>query len=208
MFVEFAKGFQSAYVTTALFSVAVSHEPFHQESPKSISNSTMVLSGNTMTLRPTGSRASLKDVQSFLQREDPATSTLSEPKYIPLTCPFPPTSSPPRTVLPNPLPYQVHFKPLPKTPRSPYRCQAMADEAEGTDCCTVPLSTPSQMTWRIRFVANPAHLRLKALQNIIWQIGGTWEGCGRDTAMGGGKEKVVGVAYEGVGRSSLAVAVQ
>ena len=30
-----------------------------------------------------------------------------------------------------------------------------------------------------------------------------WQGRGRDTALGGGRERVVGVAYDGVGRSSL-----
>ena len=46
-------------------------------------------------------------------------------------------------------------------------------------------------------------LRLKALHNIAWKRGMVWQGRGRDTALGGGRERVVGIAYDGVGRSSL-----
>jgi len=59
------------------------------------------------------------------------------------------------------------------------------------------------LTWRIRSVGNPVYLRLKALHNVIWKGGMVWEGRGRDTALGGGRERIVGVAYDGVGRSSL-----
>jgi len=52
-------------------------------------------------------------------------------------------------------------------------------------------------------VDNPVHLRLKALHNVVRKGGMIWQGRGRDTALGGGRERVVGVAYDGVGRSSL-----
>lgn len=52
-------------------------------------------------------------------------------------------------------------------------------------------------------MGNPVYLRLKALHNVIWKGGMVWEGRGRDTALGGGRERIVGVAYDGVGRSSL-----
>lgn len=73
-----------------------------------------------------------------------------------------------------------------------------------------PLGSPSSynpflhpVTWRIRSVGNPAYLRLKALHNVICKGGMVWEGRGRETALGGGRERVVGVAYDGIGRSSL-----
>jgi len=66
-----------------------------------------------------------------------------------------------------------------------------------------PALCESQLSWRIRSVGNPAFLRLKALHNIVLRRGVMWEGSGRDTALGGGRERVVGVAYEGVGRSLL-----
>ena len=47
------------------------------------------------------------------------------------------------------------------------------------------------------------HLRLKSLRNITRKGSMTWEGKGRDTALGGGRERVVGIAYDGVGTSSL-----
>ncbi|KAF9532108.1 hypothetical protein CPB83DRAFT_848360 [Crepidotus variabilis] len=226
-FVELAKGFQNAYVTAALFSVAVSYEAFDEENArrsKATASTDVIARRLPATLKPSGSRASLKDVKLFLQREESTSVSglcysttspsdpLPEPKYIPLICPFPPTSfsTPPRTILPTPLPYQIHFKPIPKPSRSPFRCQAMgSDEGSNTECYPSASSLPSQpvlptqITWRIRFVANPAYLRLKALQNIVWSAGGQWEGCARETALGGGRERVVGVAYEGVGRSAL-----
>jgi len=52
-------------------------------------------------------------------------------------------------------------------------------------------------------VGNPVYLRLKALHNVVRKGGMFWEGRGKDTALGGGRERIVGVAYDGVGRSSL-----
>ena len=52
------------------------------------------------------------------------------------------------------------------------------------------------------------YLRLKALHNVVWRCGMVWQGRGRDTALGGGRERVVGVAYDGVGRSSLSCEIK
>jgi len=162
-----------------------------------------------------GSRASVYDVKTFLTGSIRGEDDLegSPPaKYIPLTSPYLPID-PPRTILPDVLPYHLHFNPIPQTIRSPFHHHAHAEmhtmypsfEATKRLSDAVPLSQVplGQLSWRIRCVGNPAYLRLKAVQNIVWRKGIEWEGCGRDTAMGGGRERVIGVAYEGVGRSNL-----
>ena len=63
------------------------------------------------------------------------------------------------------------------------------------------------MVIRERAVGNPMYLRLKALHNIVWTRGVLWEGRARETSLGGGRERVLGVACEGVGRSALPVGV-
>lgn len=59
------------------------------------------------------------------------------------------------------------------------------------------------VAWRIRTVENPVFLRLKALQNVLWEEGVNWQGKAREGSLGAGREKVVKVAFEGVGRSWL-----
>lgn len=209
-FVELAKNIQSAYVTAALFSVTMSYED-NQEFFSTKGNSGIMNSVNR-TLRPPGSRASQNDVKIFLTlptvsiRCEDDSQCSPPPKCIPLTSPFPPTE-PPRTILPDPLPYQLHFNSVPQPIRSPFHhaSSEMHTMYPGTQCLSDALSqVPSgQLSWRIRCVGNPAYLRLKAVQNIVWKNGIKWEGCGRDTAMGGGRERVIGIAYEGVGRSNL-----
>ncbi len=99
------------------------------------------------------------------------------------------------------------FPTPPPIPRSPFR---------------LPY-TPSHLTSRLRPVANPLMLRLRAVQNVCEAYGLVYEGddhpggpCvgrgqGGPGACGGGhglkereaREKVVGVAWEGIGRSGL-----
>jgi len=228
-FVELAKGFQNAYVTAALFSVSVSHDLYddrpHEtvvsekttilavsQTPSCIHSTTTMgtIKGARTKLRPAGSRVSVGDVATFLSpssvtviREDDVSSSFTPPpRYIPLSSPFPVTESP-RTALPDPLPYQLHFKPIPAPIRSPYRFHALSSEMHTMYPSNDPALCESQLSWRIRSVGNPAFLRLKALHNIVLRRGVMWEGSGRDTALGGGRERVVGVAYEGVGRSLL-----
>ncbi|KAF8956079.1 hypothetical protein BDZ97DRAFT_221650 [Flammula alnicola] len=98
-------------------------------------------------LRPSGYRASALDIAKFL---DPTTqqqqvvgssasisakasaspsaaaAAAAAPKYIPLTSPFPPTEKP-RTLLPDPLPYKLIFKPVPSPSRSPFRFHALSE---------------------------------------------------------------------------------
>jgi len=213
--VELAKNIQSAYVTAALFSVTVSYEDGHENHAVFSARRTC---SSTDNLGSPGSRASANDVKIFLTgsiRGEDGMECSPPAKYIPLTSPYPPTE-PPRTTLPDPLPYRLHFQPIPQTIRSPFHRHAHAEmhtmyPTLVTQCLsdTVPFShIPfGQLSWRIRCVGNPAYLRLKAVQNIVWRKGVKWEGCGRDTAMGGGRERVIGVAYEGVGRSNLSYSI-
>ncbi|CAA7268065.1 unnamed protein product [Cyclocybe aegerita] len=228
-FVELARGFQNAYVTVALFSVAAScdsfddRDPLAYEADSAKQDTLAVAQAPRPKLRPAGSRASVQDVAKFLCPVAPAVASSSDerssspshdtsapceplPRYIQLTCPFPPTA-PPRTPLPDPLPYKLHFQPIPTPTRSPFRFHALSElhtmyPASEPEPCLLSAGV-GQITWRIRSVGNPAYLRLKALHNVVWRRGVKWEGCGRETALGGGRERVVGVAYEGVGRSLL-----
>ncbi|PPQ79857.1 hypothetical protein CVT25_002912 [Psilocybe cyanescens] len=232
-FVELAKGFQNAYVTTALFSVAASYDNFDDreldvpdasgKNTTSISSSQDLSSSLSKTpsrsttrpkLRPAGYRVSSSDVTIFLdptplllgsQISNDIAKSSPTPRYIPLTSPFPLNGSP-RTVLPDPLPYRLYFKPVPSPTRSPFRFHALSElhtMYPSSDPAPSATHAPGQVSWRIRSVGNPVHLRLKALHNIMWKRGVQWEGVARETALGGGRERVVGVAYEGIGRSLL-----
>ncbi|KAF8808047.1 hypothetical protein BYT27DRAFT_7211658 [Phlegmacium glaucopus] len=215
-FVELAKEFQQAYVNMAL---STSIEPGKWEAG---SGQTHILDPNSsMNVRGDRSPSSLSDERSGSGLDTIIASnsiTLGasippSPNYIPLRSPFSP-SDPPRTVLPDPLPYRLTFKPIPMPVRSPFRFHALSElhtiyPSISTDpsllnsssCCLFSHQGP--VIWRIRSVSNPVYLRLKALHNVIWRSGMMWEGRGRDTALGGGRERIVGVAYDGVGRSSL-----
>ena len=226
IFVELAKGFQTTYAGAALFSLSASHDNFDasafcdpagEDTNKSVRGTwervLPVNDSRVPRLRPAGYRASVSDVSCFLASTSPVGSGLSDqssskanspPKYIPLTSPYPPTDIP-HTVLPDPLPYRLIFKPIPSTSRSPFRFHAMSElHTMYPSSNPFPLAIASgQATWRLRSVGNPVHMRLKALHNMVKRYGMKWEGAARETALGGGRERVVGVAYEGVGKSML-----
>jgi len=60
----------------------------------------------------------------------------------------------------------------------------------------------------MRPVANPEILRLRALQNLMCARGKEWEGRGREGGLGCGKERMLGIAFEGRGPSSLGCEVR
>ncbi|KIJ97923.1 hypothetical protein K443DRAFT_681199 [Laccaria amethystina LaAM-08-1] len=142
-----------------------------------------------------------------LDREDDVFYTLM-PRYIPLnssSSPSPSSSSlSPRTVLPNPLPYPLVFKPIPAPSRSPF---SMHLHTTFPSSASVFRNGSTGVVIRERAVGNPMYLRLKALHNIVWTRGVLWEGRARETSLGGGRERVLGVACEGVGRSALPVSL-
>lgn len=238
-FVEIAKEFQQTYVN-----LAISNSPEHGSERETGSREKCGCgdvpypnsSRHSGKLREPGYRVSQCDVTAFLNVSSPeavssseagpgldsTTSSISQddtslrppPRYIPLRPPQ--KSNPPRTILPDNLPYRRVFKPLPMPIRSPFRCHALSELHTTYPSISDPSSfinasssynnlflNHGPLTWRIRSVENPVYLRLKALHHVIWKGGMVWQGRGRDTALGGGRERVVGVAYDGVGRSSL-----
>ncbi|EPQ60118.1 hypothetical protein GLOTRDRAFT_97465, partial [Gloeophyllum trabeum ATCC 11539] len=73
----------------------------------------------------------------------------------------------------------------------------------------LPAPAPSRpATWRLRPIANPVLLRLKALQNCCGAKRLAWEGRAREGSLGCGRERLVGIAWEGRGRSGLRVEVR
>lgn len=171
------------------------------------------------------------------------------PEYIPLP-PMPRASADPdapfpMTALPNPLPYKTHFKPVLSPSRSPFRFHALSElhtvyPSYKTSSPAHSLSLkgaggepPRVVTWRIRSVANPMFLRMRACQNIL-----RIDGQGADQEMeklmvrqrqraqltqvahqaaqqgvnpsalllatvGSGRERVTGIAYEGLEETTL-----
>lgn len=145
-------------------------------------------------LRPPGYRASPKDVALLAMTES---SSSDSTKCIPLISPFPPVH-PPRTTLPDPLPYPIIFKPQILPAPSPLKRFARS--------ALMNASRTVGPVARQRYIPNPMFLRLQALKNIVWERGVDWEGHGRDGMLGCGKEKVIGLAFEETGRSLLAIA--
>ena len=70
-----------------------------------------------------------------------------------------------------------------------------------------PREAPAMLRYRIRPVANPVLLRLKALQNVCAGEGVEWEGRAREGALGFGCDRLHGIAFDGIGRSRLGLEV-
>ena len=158
--------------------------------------------------RPAGTRARSKDVKIFLGVIEPTHDT-TPVQYIPLVSPFPP-AYPPRTELPNPLPYPIVFKPHPPIRRSPFRLldkesRSTLNRLQKLKSVTGESRVYDGTNLRFRLVGNPAYLRLKALQNVLYERGYIWEGHGNDCGFSSGKETLHGVAFEGIGPSLLSV---
>lgn len=66
-----------------------------------------------------------------------------------------------------------------------------------------PRDAPAGLRCRFRPIANPVLLRLKALQNVCAGEGVEWEGRAREGALGFGRDRLQGIAFEGIGRSRL-----
>ncbi|EJF67118.1 hypothetical protein DICSQDRAFT_151469 [Dichomitus squalens LYAD-421 SS1] len=184
--IDLAAQFQRAYVRATMFSAGVdlygersrSTSGSRSRSPvgrvRYASSSRRLESG----LKPEGYRASSLDVQLFadldMYRDD------SAPQYqrtlIPLFAPSSDSAPAHERVFPIP----------PPLPRSPFR----------------PPYQPNARISRMRPVANPILLRLQALHNICQAHAIAWQRA-RDGTLAAGKEKMVGIAWEGIGRSSL-----
>ncbi|KAH7915718.1 hypothetical protein BJ138DRAFT_1141144 [Hygrophoropsis aurantiaca] len=131
-----------------------------------------------------GYRALSVDVQKFTSSMVTDGVLQSKPvHFIPLVSPFPARTV--VTVRPGPA-SPPNIIPSPLRPRTP----------------------PAVLAYRMRPIANPAVLRLRALQNIMCARGKEWEGRAREGGLGCGKERMVGIAFEGRGRSGLGCEVR
>ncbi|KAF5385214.1 hypothetical protein D9615_001115 [Tricholomella constricta] len=230
-FLDLAKGFQHAYMNATMFAVAASTDALddrrhaaallasfsarkHARSPRPHSH----------PLRPSGQRVRPADVKAFLDstpphpHSDSDSPTPSSPRPIPLRTrntnedgdgDDAADAEPPRTVLPDPLPYPIRFKPHPASPRSPFRVHAHLCGGGGE----------GQVVLRVRAVENPLYLRVLAAGNVAasrYWSGSLGMGVGmgiegvvmHEGMLGSGREKVLQIACEGIGRSSLGVEVQ
>ncbi|KAG2155642.1 hypothetical protein DEU56DRAFT_943543 [Suillus clintonianus] len=172
--VDVAKGLQSAYISTTMFSVCAA--PSHS----STSSSRAPL--NRKSFRRYGYRARPADVKKFTSIATLSpTATSPEPiHFIPLVSPFAVAPGATLTVHRSASSHSLII-PSPLRPRTP----------------------PTALAYRMRPVANPEILRLRALQNLMCARGKEWEGRGREGGLGCGKERMLGVAFEGRGPSGL-----
>lgn len=184
---DIAAQFQRAYVKATLFSVgadrlSLSRSRSGSRSPPRARRTPSPTRGRAGRPRPEGYRALAPDVHAFLDAPDepPCATPQRTRTLIPLAQRGGPPCDAPRVFGPPALP----------PPRSPFR--ALLPPLPG--CAGLP---------RLRPVANPVLLRLQALQNICAGRALVWEGRACEGRMSAGREKLVGVAWEGIGRSSL-----
>ncbi|TFK56476.1 hypothetical protein OE88DRAFT_1649780 [Heliocybe sulcata] len=104
-------------------------------------------------------------------------------------------------------------------PSPPSPCTTGTNTALLTPYALIPLQHPlpspnnpdkdpaAHPLWRLRPISNPVLLRLKALQNTCMAQRLGWEGRAREGALGCGRERLVGIAWERR-RSGLSVEVR
>ncbi|KAL1951225.1 hypothetical protein VTO73DRAFT_374 [Trametes versicolor] len=188
---DFAAQFQKAYVKATMFSAGV--DLYTRADSRSTSRSpsrspvraaprvrctSVPVRGRSGGLRPEGYRVCPTDVHLFTALDLSANGAPQlQRTLIPLCTPS--VDSIPAHERVFPLP--------PPLPRSPFR----------------PPFPPGAVLSRLRPVANPLLVRLQALHNVCRVYGIQWQNRTRESALSGFKEKVVGVAWEGVGRSGL-----
>jgi hypothetical protein len=189
--VDFAARLQDAYVRATLSNAmaydAYDARPFPARGPGARPSTAF-----RQALKPPGYRVRAADIHAFLAAPapdapadggddgdgvPPALYLLFPLSLGPAPAPAPP-APPARSAL------GPGFPPLP----SPLR----------------PRAPPPTLSYRPRPIANPALLRLRALQNVCGARALAWEGRAREGGMGAGRERLVGVAFEGIGRSRLA----
>jgi hypothetical protein len=176
--VDLAKGFPVAYIGGTILNVSLATN----DKPLTRKERPSPMPRPKLRPKPLGCRARPKDVLIFTSAsQELSIPPTHAPQYIPLTNPNPPTKSEIKA-------RSLTFPPPHPLPRSPFR----------------PLKPPSVLLWRVRPVGNPVTLRLQALHNSLCQKGLEWDiRMGRDGMLGCGRDRLVGVAWEGLGRSGL-----
>ncbi|KAG6329860.1 hypothetical protein ID866_9228 [Astraeus odoratus] len=180
--VEAARGIQSAYISAALLTAGIG--PSYVTCPQVHQRRP---SRCRQPARPEGFRVCARDVKKFTASDSLTTPPSAEAVlFIPLVsfAPMPPSTSglPPHRLTTT----DALIVPSPLRPRTP----------------------PTVLAYRMRPVANPALLRLRALQNLMCARGKEWEGRAREGGLGCGKERMLGIAFEGRGRSGLGCEVR
>ena len=191
-FMDVASQFQASYLRTAGFIVQLETGPPDDETPapswgvdpptvpakaKPRSNAKILL-----PFDPTNPRAKISDATAFIRGTawSEAKEELDPEEHYTLIQ----LLSPSERMNPSPSttsPLSVFITPSPLRPRD----------------------VPTTLRYRIRPIANPVLLRLKALQNVCAGEGVEWEGRAREGALGFGRDRLQGVAFDGIGRSRL-----
>ena len=174
---ELANRVQLSYIRTLQFSIPLPMEPNLLCTPDSTGAPSE--EPEFFTSKPFGYRACASDVQKFmpyLDRKPIRELNFTSETNIPLLD------------VDVEHPVSRVFSPLAFVPPSPLRPREQ-------------LSSPE---WRLRPVANPVTLRLKALSNRLYERGIPWEGRAHTGSLGCGRERLTGVAFEGLGGSRLA----
>jgi hypothetical protein len=200
-FLVVAKQFQRTYMVATISAATLNDDDTFQ------GESDYTCWHKKRTVIPDGMRARSMDVKVFLANATPISLTMEPVQYIPLMSPFP-SKYPPRTVLPDPLPYSIVFKPHPPVSRSPFKLKQQRGYQLASGVADRPQldgHSHGEANLRVRFVGNPAYLRLKALHNIIYERGIDWEGRGKECRISSGKEALPSIAVDGLGRSLLSV---
>ncbi|KAF7794341.1 hypothetical protein EIP86_005475 [Pleurotus ostreatoroseus] len=176
-----AAGFQRAYVRAAVSVAGPEGCGADSGMSRSRSRSRTVTPGRDRNgargLRPEGYRASCADVCVFVSVPLSPDPTAADPERAHIALESPPASPIGSSSSKPALPLAPRIPPPRALPRSPFRLPA----------------PPAHLTARLRPVANPLLLRLRVLQNAWGNVDGAREI----------REKVVGVAWEGRGRSGL-----
>lgn len=180
---DVAAQFQASYLRTASHMVEIEADSFCHESDASLwGNHPLICSANAKTwlpFDPSNPRAKISEVTAFI--EGSTWSELTEdvsPEREHYT--LVELLSPSERILPPPSTSEFVIP-------SPLRSR---DASTGLRC-------------RIRPIANPVLLRLKALQNVCADQGVEWEGRAREGALGFGRDRLQGIAFDGIGRSRL-----
>jgi hypothetical protein len=182
-FFDLASQLQATYMRATAFSVAIQTETIYRkdlvvQSGTSKSRSSSLCSLDDERLGPVGYRAKASDVMAFAGHYEDD-DEVENAGSVPLISIFEPLER--RSLQTPTITSAAHIIPSPLRPREPPKC----------------------LQYRIRPIANPVMLRLKALQNVCFVEKMEWEGRAKEGALGFGKERMAGVAFEGIGQSGL-----
>lgn len=178
-FLDIASQFQAAYMRATVFSVNLHAESIYSYEGRSSRSRSLSSSddGDELCLKPVGYRVKTHDLKVFANFEQEDQDGVDRSVSLtPMLSPMERTRSTPISRSSSPI------TPSPLRPREPPTC----------------------LQYRIRPIGNPVLLRLRALQNVCCVDNLEWQGRAKEGTLGFGKERLTGVAFEGIGRSGLA----